>query len=100
MKKLVAEIYVPDNASWQDIEDAKLKAQWRVIESRESIMLQTNLDGKCGSCKWFCLKKGAYIKSRGDCTNSSDNVRVKKNRSRTSTCKAYERKRGWEKRYL
>ena len=100
MKLIADPIELPNNSSWQAIEDAKLNAKWHVVQSRESIMLQTDLEGKCGSCKHFCPIKGAYIKSCGNCTNPENNVRVKKNRSRTSTCKAYERKKGWEKRYL
>jgi len=98
--KLVAEIHVADTASQSEIEKAKAKAQWRIIESRESIMLQTDLERKCGSCEYFCPIKGRYLKARGNCTNENAKVHLKHNRDRTSTCKAYKRKNGWEKRYL
>ena len=31
MQKYVAEIFVPNDADWQTIEDAKAKAEWRRI---------------------------------------------------------------------
>lgn len=99
--KLIAEpIELPNNASRKAIENAKLNAKWRIVQSRESIMLQTDLEKKCGSCEYFCPIKGRYLKARGNCTNENAKVHLKHNRDRTSTCKAYERKKGWEKRYL
>lgn len=86
--KLVAEpITLPDNASWQDIEDAKLSAKWHEVKSREYLMSLTNLDGKCGSCKNF-----KYCKDNvhGFCRKKYElaNYRARYNRA----CKEYERK--------
>lgn len=86
--KLVAEpIILPDNATWQDIEDAKLSAKWHEVKSREYLMSLTNLEGKCGSCKKFkYCKDGVH----GFCKkkNQHSNYRARYNRA----CKEYERK--------
>lgn len=100
MKLIADPIILPDNANWQTIEDAKLSAKWHVVHSIEEIMLQTDLKGKCGSCKWFCPIKHKRLKVYGNCICENTKVSVKKGRSRTSTCKSYELKKGWEKRYL
>ena len=69
--KLVADpIILPDDASWQDIEDAKLSAKWHEIKSLEYLMSLTNLDGKCGSCKNF-----KYCKEREPITTKYPNFR-------------------------
>lgn len=63
MAKLRAEIEVPDDAPWQVVEDAKARAEWRKIISLKERMAKTNLDGKCGSCKYFVnceIYMGAY----------------------------------------
>ena len=48
--KMTATIEVPECASWQDIEDAKLSATWKTV--------------KCGSCKFFeptpCKRNKTY----------------------------------------
>ena len=89
--KLVADpIYVPDNADWQTIEGAKAKANWHEVLSREELMKQTNLCGKCGSCKNFCLKCHETSKSFGKCSLKGQFD----SRARTTpACKDYERKR-------
>lgn len=50
---LTARIEVPDNASWQEIEDAKLSAKWHRKKVRADILKATDLCNKCGSCKFF-----------------------------------------------
>ena len=87
MKLIADPIYIPDNSDWQTIEDAKARANWHEVKSREELMKNTNLDGKCGSCKNFvlsekrnsmgrCTLKGQYD-CRGRCTRG---------------CKHYERR--------
>ena len=65
--KFRAEIEVPDNATWQDIEDAKIKAQWRRVYTREEQMARTNLDNKCGSCEYFNKDAGIKGTAYGKC---------------------------------
>ena len=57
MKKFRAEILVPDDCDWQTIEEAKMKAVWKPIVTKEERMARTNLTGKCGSCTAFCHKE-------------------------------------------
>lgn len=38
--KLRAEIEIPENSSWQAIEDAKLKADWRRVITVAGLVLQ------------------------------------------------------------
>lgn len=57
MPKLRAEIYVSEDADWQEIEDAKLKAEWKRITTKEERMAKTDLTDKCGSCTAFCHKE-------------------------------------------
>ena len=58
---LTKRIELPDNATWEDIEDAKITADrngWKREHtiSQQERMLKTDLEGKCGSCKYFNLK--------------------------------------------
>lgn len=85
---LRAEIKVPNNASWQQIEDAKIKAPWRRILTVEDRMGDTNLDGKCGSCVYFVPKPDLFSKCYGNCLKGRAGY---KQRS-CKACKAYERK--------
>lgn len=60
---LTAKIEVPDNADWKTIEDAKARAIWKEHHTLKERMAKTNLDGKCGSCKYFVnceIYMGAY----------------------------------------
>ena len=85
---LRAEIEVPNNASWQQIEDAKIKAPWRRILTVEDRMRDTNLDRKCGSCVHFVPKPDLFSKCYGNCLKGKAGY---KQRS-CKACKAYERK--------
>lgn len=87
--KLVADpIYVPDNADWQTIEDAKTRASWHQVKSRDELMSETDLSGKCGSCKHFCSRKYKWTKVVGAC----DIRGINDSRQRsTPGCKSYER---------
>ena len=38
MKLIADPIYIPDNADWQTIEDAKARANWHEVKSREELM--------------------------------------------------------------
>ena len=80
--KYRAEIEVPNNASWQTIEDAKIKAVWKQIDPKEERMARTNINNKCGSCTKFCpfdyssygtCERGKYLfrvsRTRKACTN-------------------------------
>lgn len=87
--KLKAEVEVPENASWQQIEDAKLKAPWRRVVTVDDRMRRTNLEGKCGSCKYFAPITLALSNSKchGNCLKGRAGYRQR-------TCKgciAYER---------
>ena len=88
--KLVADpIYVDDNADWQTIEDAKARANWHSVLSREERMKNTCLDGKCGSCEKFCPKNIAGSKVTGKCKDKGDfDFRQRS----TPGCKFYKRR--------
>lgn len=62
--KMTATIEVPESASWQDIEDAKLSATWKTVKTRPDIIRETDLCDKCGSCKFFeptpCKRNKTY----------------------------------------
>lgn len=85
------EIEVPDNATIQTIEDAKICAErdisWhRVIEKSER-MSRTNLENKCGSCKYFTLKPDLTSCSYGKCEVGMKGYKTRAN----PKCKKYER---------
>ena len=85
---LRAEIEVPEGASWQDIEDKKLKANWHRVMTVDDRMKRTNLDGKCGSCVHFVLKPDLFSKCYGNCLKGRAGYRQRTCKG----CKAYERK--------
>lgn len=68
MPKWVCEpIILPENYTWQDLEDAKLTRLnhgWRKVTTREEVMSRTDLSNKCGSCKYFQQFEG---KTYGTC---------------------------------
>ena len=53
IKYVTDPIILPDNHTYQDLEDAKLSAKWRRVVTREDVIARTDLSGKCGSCKAF-----------------------------------------------
>lgn len=87
--KLVAEtIELPENASWQQIEDAKASAVWREVRSKNDLMKRTSLDNKCGSCKHF--KQYPYpCRQYGDCEFPE---RASYRQRTAKACKKYEKK--------
>ena len=88
-----AEIRVPDNATWQQIEDAKIKAEWKIIDPKEERMQRTNLDGKCGSCTKYCPFD---YSSYGTCNREKYLYRVSRTRK---GCTKYERDdKKWQKK--
>ena len=85
-----AQIMVPDNATYYDIQEAQLRAEWKFEGEKltpEERWQNTDLCSKCGSCKHFIPKEIYRSKSWGDCE------RGRKNRARSSkACKQYERR--------
>lgn len=86
--KYVAEIEVPDNACWQEIEYAKSKAEWKQVLTVKDRMQNTDLDGKCGSCKYFVSKPDLFSKCYGNCLKGRAGYKQRSCRG----CKLYERK--------
>ena len=88
-----AQIEVPDNATYAEIEEAKLAAEWKVKDKRTFVerMADTDIEGKCASCKWF-VQCGFRARTYGNCLNPNSAVKVKKGRARTQTCKAYQKR--------
>ena len=87
VKYVTDPIILPDDYSWQDLEEAKLSAKWRKVISKEEIQSRTDLSGKCGSCKHFIPFEGKY-KCRGNC----DVARVGFRQRCTKACKMYAKK--------
>lgn len=90
--KAELEIDVPDNATFQTIEDAKIIAErnisWhRVIEMTERLR-RTNLEDKCGSCKFFTLKPDLTSCCYGKCEKGKSGYKTRSN----PKCKQYERR--------
>lgn len=86
-------IELPDNATYEMIEDAKITADrkgWTKEHtiSQQERMLKTDLDGKCGSCKYFTLKPDLFSCCYGDCSQGRVGYRPRSQKA----CKAYERK--------
>ena len=87
MERYRAEIEVPENASWQTIEDAKIKAPWHKVVTKDDRMKRTDLCNKCGSCKYFVPIKFFNSKSCGNCLKGYTGSRPRSQKA----CKAYER---------
>lgn len=56
--KYVCEIELPDHPTHTQKLDAMVRASkdqslWRAVQSKEELKKRTNLDGKCGTCKFF-----------------------------------------------
>lgn len=83
--KLKAEITVPDSATWAEIEEAKIKAEWREVITPKERMKLTSLEGKCGSCKHYFAYDGGC---NGGCLMGHAGYRKRS----TPKCKEYERK--------
>ena len=91
--KLVCEIELPDNASFKTKLDAMASAardesKWKEVFTRSEKERKTNLDNKCGSCKYFVPKPQVFAKYYGDCLKGHAGY---KQRS-CKACRLYERK--------
>lgn len=87
MQKYVCDpIILPDNHTWQDLEDAKLSADWRRVVTRDEMMSKTDLSDKCGSCKYFRLYEGTKNRVYGCCDKGFKGYRRRTN----PKCKQYE----------
>lgn len=84
---LTARIELPDNASWQTIEDAKLSAKWHRVKARTDILKDTDLCNKCGSCKFFELTPCKRNKTYGICHKGYVSPRSRS----IKACTQYER---------
>ena len=86
--KLKCEIEIPENYTYQEKFDAMARAArdeslWKEVKTLDEIKKRTNLDNKCGSCKYFRQWKYSV---NGYC----DAGRVWGQRTRPK-CKLYER---------
>lgn len=93
--KITCQIELPDNADYKTILDAIAQAgrdqsKWKRIESKEALMKKTDLENKCGSCKFFEMRTLTISKSKcvGDCMKG----RARYRQRTCPACKLYERK--------
>lgn len=87
-----AEIRVPDNATYYEIQEAQLKAEWKFQgkkQLRKEQMERTNLSNKCGSCEHFCLMPDLTSTSYGKCLKGRAGYKPRS----TKACKLYERRK-------
>lgn len=91
MIKYTAEFSLPDDATYAEIEEAKINAEWkwRPILTKAEKAAMTDLTDKCGSCKYFIPKEGKY-NLRGDCAAGRTGFRQRS----LHKCSAYEKKKG------
>ena len=85
-----AEVRLPDNATYYEIEEAKINAQWKFqgkVELRKEQMERTNLSGKCGSCKHFCLMPSLTSRCYGKCEKGRAGYKPRS----TKACALYEK---------
>jgi hypothetical protein len=89
--KLICEINLPDDAD-EDLIQAvittagKTRSMWKTRFSRELRAQRTNLENKCGGCKFFVPNQHG-LKSYGSCdAGGAWGVRTRK------ACKKYERR--------
>lgn len=85
------EIELPDNADFYAIEDAKLQAEqnikWYRVFPKAERMRKTDLNNKCGSCKYFTLKPDFRSCAYGKCEKGHKGYRGRS----VPCCKQYER---------
>lgn len=64
-----ARIELPDDATYSVIEEAKIKAPWKIEEkiSKAERMCKTDLNNKCGSCIYFESRDYCGSHCYGDC---------------------------------
>ena len=90
MKLIADPIILPDDADWQTIEDAKIKANWHRVITKEERMAQTDLCLKCGSCIHFDPTKSTFTESWGKCDFKTGSAALKART--TPCCGKYEKK--------
>lgn len=88
VKFITDPIYLPDNYTWADLEDAKLSAKWRKVTGREEIMERTDLKNKCGSCEFF-NPLGGTLKCYGNCQKRKVSPRPRT----IKACREYKEKK-------
>ena len=90
-----AEVRVPDNATYYEIEEAKLKAEWKFKGEkhlRKERMARTNLSDKCGSCEHWEAHPDLTSESYGKCLKGRAGYKPRS----CKACKLYERRIGEE----
>ena len=86
-----AEVRVPDNATYYEIEEAKLKAEWKFKGEkhlRKEQMERTNLSDKCGSCDFWEQKPDLTSESYGKCLKGRAGYKPRS----CKKCKLYKRR--------
>ena len=84
-----AEVRLPDNATYYEIEEAKINADWKFLgnkELRSEQMKRTNLKNKCGSCKYFCEMPSLTSRCYGKCEKGRAGYKPRS----TKACQLYE----------
>lgn len=96
--RLLCEITIPDGADYKTKLDAMAKASrdeslWREVKTREErsaeIMARTDLNTKCGSCKFFKPMKCGRCKAYGECLKGLTSPRPRSLKG----CNQYERRK-------
>ena len=97
--RLVCEVVIPDDADYTTKLDAMAQAArdeslWREVktrdERRDEMMCRTDLDNKCGSCRFFEPETHKRCKSYGKCSKGYPSPRPRSYKA----CKKYERRKG------
>jgi hypothetical protein len=90
-----AEIRVPDNATYYEIQEAQINAEWKFRgqkQLRKEQMERTSLSGKCGSCKHFTEMSTLTSRCYGKCEKGRAGYKPRS----CKACKLYERRVGEE----
>ena len=89
--KYVCEIEANDYKTKLDAmaQAARDESKWKPVKSREEVMNETNLENKCGSCRYFCPKQYGQSKCYGDCLKGYAGYKQRSNKA----CRSYERKK-------
>lgn len=85
-----AEIRVPDNATYYEIQEAQINAEWKFRgqkQLRKEQMERTSLSGKCGSCKHFTERPTLTSRCYGKCEKGRAGYKPRS----CKACKLYER---------
>ncbi len=88
VKFITDPIYLPDNFTWADLEDAKLSAKWRRVKNMDDIIRKTDLAKKCGSCDHFEPCDGR-LRCYGNCSEGKVSPRPRT----IKACKDYKEKK-------